>query len=92
MGIHDALADIFDEVAQISSEIDSESMLELRNEVREAHRESSNIKKEAEKTNIHLTEMKEKLLLANDQLLLVNDQLEAAKELSANLQKKLDGM
>lgn len=92
MGIHDALADVFDEVAKISSEIDSESMLELRNEVREAHRESSHIKREAEATNLHLTEMKEKLLLTNNQLMSLNEQLEAAKQVSASLQKKLDGM
>jgi predicted nucleic acid-binding Zn-ribbon protein len=91
MSVHDVMAECFDEVANISAEIDSESMLELRNEVREAHNETSQIKKEAETTNMYLTEMKEQLSLASDQLTLVNGQLEHTKQLNANLQKKLDG-
>lgn len=92
MGIHDVMADSFDKVAKISAEIDSESMLELRVEVREAHEESSQIRKEAEITNTHLVDVKKQLLRASEQLSLVNNQLEAAEQLNTRLQQKLDGM
>lgn len=36
-GIHNIMAETFGEVAKVFAEIDSESMLELRTEVREAH-------------------------------------------------------
>lgn len=84
MAIDDTVAEAFNEVLGISSEISAQCMLELCNEVRDAHEKTVDIHSEARKANSNLLEVQKKLLQ-------VTEQLEAAQIQNLELKQHAEG-
>jgi TolA-binding protein len=85
MAITNPMSEILDEIASTSKEMDTESLFQLHNEVREAHLKTGHIKEKADSAELRLQQMAA-------QLAEVREQVSALSSENTELKYQLNGL